>query len=40
MEEALKGMIEYTNNMLTAPVLTQENNRQTRVSKNMVSDPG
>jgi len=40
MNEASGRMIEYTDKMLTVPVLTQENNRQARVPKNIVLDPG
>jgi len=40
MNKASERMTEYTNNMSTVLVPTQENNRQARVPKNMVSDPG
>ena len=40
MEEASERTTKYTMEMSTAPVPMQENNKQARVLKNMVPDPG
>ena len=40
MNRALERMTEYTDKMLIALVLTQENNGQARVPKNIVPDLG
>ena len=39
MNEASGRMTKYTDKMLTAPVPTQENNKQAGMSKNIVLDP-
>jgi len=39
MNKASGRITEYTDNMSTAPVPIQENNRQARVPKNMIPDP-
>ena len=40
IEEASERTTEYTDKMLTVLVPAQENNKQAKLSKNMVPDPG
>ena len=40
IEEASERITKYTMEMSTVPVPTQENNKQARVLKNMIPNPG